>query len=98
VEHLKGVISQSMTLQRSTAIHGIVNGNLFVEPSVMLNVIGIVNGDIKIATGARVEINGMLNGNINNEGTCSIYGTVKGHVTNLGGILYIDPDASVNEK
>lgn len=79
VDH--GKVLGPVVVREDTRHHGMIDGGVTVAPGVSFDMRGMIAGDLTIEPDARVELRGMVAGSVVNSGHLTIYGVVRGRVT-----------------
>jgi cytoskeletal protein CcmA (bactofilin family) len=79
VEH--GKVLGPVVVREDMRFHGMIDGGVTVSPGVALDMRGMIAGDMTIEADARVELRGMVAGSVVNRGRLTIFGTVRGRVS-----------------
>lgn len=80
----QGKVLGPIVVRENTRFHGMIDGGVTVAPGVTFDMRGLVAGDLTIESDARVELRGMVAGSVVNRGNLTIYGVVRGHVSDEG--------------
>lgn len=90
-------INSNIEIHEDTTLHGMIVGNVIIDDNSSMVSHGMIIGNIEIHKNSELIVYGIVNGHIINEGSCRVFGTINGTVTNdNGGELVIDPNAKVN--
>jgi cytoskeletal protein CcmA (bactofilin family) len=79
VEH--GKVLGPVVVREDMRFHGMIDGGVTVAPGVAFDMRGMIAGDVTIESEARVELRGMVAGSVVNRGQLTIYGVVRGSVS-----------------
>jgi hypothetical protein len=79
VEH--GKVLGPVFVREDTRFHGMIDGGVTVASGVTFDMRGFIAGDLMIESDARVELRGIVAGAVMNRGHLTIYGTVRGRVS-----------------
>jgi UDP-3-O-[3-hydroxymyristoyl] glucosamine N-acyltransferase len=83
VDH--GKVLGPVVIGEDTRFHGMIDGGASVARGVMFDMRGMIAGDLTIESDARVELRGMVAGSVVNRGRLTIYGVVRGPVSDENG-------------
>ena len=78
MRHVDGRFLGPVVICEDTSFHGMIDGDLRVDPGVRALVHGMIAGDLDIGRGADVELRGMVEGSSINRGRLRVYGVVRG--------------------
>lgn len=75
---IDSIIPGGMTVDRDTAIYGIVNGDVSIRDGAQAHVSGIITGSVRVDAGGLLYLNGIVNKDVRIEGAACIAGLIRG--------------------
>ena len=76
-----GQVSGPLAIRVDYVLHGMVTGDVVVEPGGRFHLFGMVNGDLRVQEGGSAEVRGMVSKNVLNAGSLEVYGMIIGSLS-----------------